>query len=221
MYVQEREELKKKGYVQALAQKVADKASGGAGSWLTLRRPGDKRSLQERSPQGGGDGDGEERVGPGPGRGELRLANCKLEAEGRCLVCALCCRRLVAGVPDMQPAWCGLPCGLLIVAGPCAMADTLNALPLPCRCLVRLMPLIWPGRWRQASRMVMPAVAVAAGLAAAVRVQLPMTKMLTWQQPLLPAWQTATGLAVGSRSSSSSRRGRWSSSSRCWAARGR
>ncbi|KAL4859518.1 putative ataxin-3 [Chlorella vulgaris] len=59
---QEREELKKKGYVQALAQKVADKASGGTGSWLTLRRPGDKRSLQERSPQGGGDSEGEERA---------------------------------------------------------------------------------------------------------------------------------------------------------------
>ena len=44
---QEREQLKERGYAQAAAQGVLGKAAGGQGSWLTLRRPGAKRALDE------------------------------------------------------------------------------------------------------------------------------------------------------------------------------
>jgi len=37
---QEREELKKQGFVKAAAQSVMEKAADGKGSWVTLSRPG-------------------------------------------------------------------------------------------------------------------------------------------------------------------------------------
>ena len=48
--LQERERLKKSGYVQAAANSVLEKAGEGTGTWMTLRRPGAKRAHD------GGDG---------------------------------------------------------------------------------------------------------------------------------------------------------------------